>query len=889
MANHEKLTLDEFLAKYPDCFEVATQMPSSAPSSAVQASAAQPETNQKPMSTSKSKRHPMKDGGYHVDISEYRMSDLCKGPLPIPASHTNKRLFSPLTHSTSSKLPKSGSFGHSSDVYAAIEAAATKAATEASTRADETNAAAIRAAATKASTEAEDIEAEGIEAASGNATPSKSGNVKAEPSLAELIELDRKDDQCVDKEQEQSMSDLLPHLPTSSDTLPTKRRTSPPLGHAIARRTSVLNQPKQKPSKLRNEIYRCPAEDDESANAKGEESRVNASSQEQSGGGRGRSTDKKAIFGFGKESDVAKANKVVENAYLSENAYLPAKSYAQEEGTTKANTTKKEPSSADDDLMVPPTASGSFVKKNSEDLDWPSDIPKPSDISVKFRDPGVGLSAYELLKTPHEFRQFDRDDIGAYWDLAYTPEIRTTVLAFKHKLAQEGITNKELDWHSRLLVELVDAVDHKGAKHRVDASDIKTDKNKESAAATINISARLPDTKNIADTNNINASEHKQSKPTTTEQSAQFSITNISLAAVFEFQQALADQTYDIITRRQIFALYNSVKLDPTLTKILMDCYKSLQPQYSSSNTASVLNNTDKLVAGRPKSMELETHCKGKGKESDLPVEGTAFSPIEGDEKGLAIGSGQGKENDAGNGKVKAKGKKNKGKRKNKGKGKRGSESVMNDETPDKDERQRRDVLMEDSAVDKGQRKDNELPLKGAFPKHPGTSNGSREGHGFSISATETEDLHEKLDVLLEFDMVKDLVSAGVVSKENVREELQKMHITMIEKAKALFLDPQSVGFIKSMGLKPNHKSDSTASNAPPYDPKTLRDLVQFPLTNKEQAELMIFLKVYTLMEDKIRPQTASVPEVNLACDLLKDPMVFAALRPLIQELNWNR
>ncbi|KAM0795694.1 hypothetical protein BDR22DRAFT_579994 [Usnea florida] len=213
----------------------------------------------------------------------------------------------------------------------------------------------------------------------------------------------------------------------------------------------------------------------------------------------------------------------------------------------------------------------------------------------------------------------------------------------------------------------------------------------------------------------------------------------------------------------------------------------------------------------------------------------------------------------------------------------------MNDETPDKDERQRRDVLMEDSAVDKGQRKDNELPLKGAFPKHPGTSNGSREGQGFSIFATEREDFNEKLDVLLEFDMVKDLVSAGVVSKENVREELQKMHITMIEKAKALFLDPQSVGFIKSMGLNPNHDSNSTASKAPPYDPNTLRDLVQFPLTHKEQADLMIFSKVYTLMENNIRPQTASVPEVNLACDLLKDPRVFAALRPLIQELNWNR
>ena len=67
MANHEKLTFDEFLAKYPGCF---TQAPSSAPSSAVQASAAQPETIQKPKTTSKSKRHPMRDGEQHVDKCE---------------------------------------------------------------------------------------------------------------------------------------------------------------------------------------------------------------------------------------------------------------------------------------------------------------------------------------------------------------------------------------------------------------------------------------------------------------------------------------------------------------------------------------------------------------------------------------------------------------------------------------------------------------------------------------------------------------------------------------------------------------------------------------------------------------------------------------------------
>ena len=807
---------------------------------------------------------------------EYRMSDMCKGPLPIPAFHTKKGP-RPTLDSTSSKISKSGSFGHSSDIYAAIQAAATQAADIK---------AAKEAAATRVSTEADDIEA-----ASGTATPSKSGNFKAEPSLAELIEQDRKDDQSADKAQEQSMSDLLPHSPALSEKPPTRRRTSPPLGHAIARRASVLNHPKQKPSRLRNEIYRCPANDDELANTQGEEPRVNANALEQSEGFRGRSTDKKAIFGFGKESDVVKADK---NA---ENAYLPAKSEAQGEGATKANTTK-------DDLIVPPIAFSQSVKKTPEDQEWKLDIDKFADISVTFRDEGVGLSAYELRKLPQEFRQHDQDVLGVYWDFAYSPEIRGEVLAFKHELAQAGKTNKELDPHSRLLVELVDTqekVNHKGAKHLVDASDIKTNEHKESVAATTRISARLPDAKNIADTNNINASEHKQSISATTKQPAQFFVTDISLSAVSEFQQALADPTYDITTRRQIFALYNGVKLDPTLTKILMDCYKNLPPHHSSSNTASVLNDTNKLVTGRLNSMKLETPYKGEGKASDLPVEGTAFIPAEVDEKGLPIGSGQGKENEAGNGNVKPKGKKNKGKRKNKGKGKEGSESVINDEAADKDERKGGDVLMEDSALGKGQRKDNELPLEdattgkgkveesGALSKHPGIGNGSIEDQAFSILAIKTNDLNEKLDVLLEFDMVKALVNAGTVAKENVREEMQKLYSTVLDQAKAVFLDPQSPGFIKSMGLKPNDESKSTASNTTPYDPNKLRDFVQFPLTDEEQTELIIFLKVYTLMEKSIRPQTASVPEIKLACDLLKDPMVFAALRPLIQELNWNR
>ena len=70
MPNYMDLTVDEFLTQYSEHVKLATPTPSSAPGSSVQASAAQSETDQKPKTTSKSKRRPMKDGGPHVDKSE---------------------------------------------------------------------------------------------------------------------------------------------------------------------------------------------------------------------------------------------------------------------------------------------------------------------------------------------------------------------------------------------------------------------------------------------------------------------------------------------------------------------------------------------------------------------------------------------------------------------------------------------------------------------------------------------------------------------------------------------------------------------------------------------------------------------------------------------------
>ena len=52
---------------------------------------------------------------------------------------------------------------------------------------------------------------------------------------------------------------------------------------------------------------------------------------------------------------------------------------------------------------------------------------------------------------------------------------------------------------------------------------------------------------------------------------------------------------------------------------------------------------------------------------------------------------------------------------------------------------------------------------------------------------------------------------------------------------------------------------------------------------------LLVCKKMYDLMEQFIRPQTAEPSQVDLVCLMLRDPDVCHALNPVIDELKWNR
>lgn len=689
------------------------------------------------------------------------------------------------------------------------------------------------------------------------ATPSKSKEGDTEPSLSKLIELAREHNQSPDKEKEQSLLDLLRELPASSNKSPTKRSTSPPLNHAIARRASILSYRKPSASQLRNEIQGPSANGDELAQTMGGEPHTDAISLKKLHAHQGRATDENAISRFGKSIDVTKANQPAPSAHL------PAKSKTQREGATEVKTVKEGIELADDDSLEPPI----FVFKDaSGSMAFALSVPTLSSGSTELmlREPGVGLSADERVKVPDEFRHLHSVTLARFWDFAYNPVVRETVLDFKRNLALAGEADKELNWPNRLLVTLVgiqEAEIQKDAKHVVDASDIKT-------------------------------SGRKLSASTTTEEPTELSDTGILLAALVEAGKVLADPSYDTTTAREKLALSKGVKLDSILTEILMDFHKDLQRFHYSSDM-------NKAMSEKLASLELETFGKGKAEESALASEEAKNGKVNGKlAEGLATGNGQYKENEAGNGKGKRKGK---GK---KGKGKKSKSLMDNATTGDgKGEQCNKPVeALTDSTIDKGKSKDNELPQEDAtngkgkakesevLVEDPVISKGQgKENEPLIDYSHMTKGKVEDMDFLFAFALADTVVSKGKGTETEIKEELCKVYNNILAGAKALFLDPKSVGFLKSMGLNPNAASKSTASSACPHDANVLRDLIQFPLTRMEESTLMISKKAYDSMEKAIRPQTALPSQVELTCKLLVSPEIFTALSPLIEELRWNR
>ena len=656
-----------------------------------------------------------------------------------------------------------------------------------------------------------------------SAPSSKSTEGKAEPSPSKLMKLAEEYDQSPDKEKEQSLSDLMLKLPASSNKSPAKRSTSPPLDHALGLKNFILGNQKPRASGLRNEIHRSPADDDKLEQTKGKESRANADLLKESPAFQGRATDRNETSRFGKRVDVAKANEPATSVGLlttiKAHKERTTKEKTVEEGVERNwqfQTTLAKGSVADKNIQKPPVV---LLNENLEPLGFISRVLASSSGTnpprgLEPRKSGVGLSLDELIKVPDEFTHHHQSILARFWDLAYNPVVRKTVLDYKQSLAMAGEADKGLDWPNKLLATLVGVLEAEIlglAEHAFDATDINT----------------------------IESEDDESAIP---EQSAEL------YAALCELQKSILNPEYNTTTARETLASSNGVKkLDlPILTQVLLCIYEELRALHDVAQMDATPSEKRKMMLEKMAAAKLQALGKGKDEEGELATEDETTDKGKGKGKGkeggipmegLTIGKGNGKDN----------------------------ELPEEDAKDSKGKAKESDVFVKDPDSGESKGKENDLPLKDATiskGKGKGKKKGKGKGKG---KEKENEPIEEgpttqngkgKEDDL---PLVDTTVSKGEHEDFDHHEASErKMDSDLFDIDASLFVDLDSI-------------------------PLKLR--AQAPLSTKEKIKLV----AYEIVEDFIRPQKASLAQVQLLCSILTRPAIFEAMTPVIEELRWNR
>ena len=473
-------------------------------------------------------------------------------------------------------------------------------------------------------------------------------------------------------------------------------------------------------------------------------------------------------------------------------------------------------------------------------------------LKVKIRDPSVGLSDDEWAKVPDKFKYFERGALARIWDYAYDPVVRREILEYRRRLPYASeVERKYMDWPNELLLALVDiqeAENQEGAGDVVGKSHIQTGERQLSISSIIEEAADLWDI-------------------------------DILLAALSEIHNALEDPSYDTTIARELLARSKGVKPDAQLTEAPMDSQEDVQTFRFSYNQDATASENNMLLLEKLE----KVFGKGKSEESELRMDDATTGQAMGKDgevvaEGSAIGKGKGK-------KKKKKRKKNK---KSKllvddadtqegkgeecdmpvedwtmGKGKcKEIELTLEDATTGKGKAKESDTLAKDPIMDKGKGKATELLIAG-----PATGKGKGKENDLPTAGT--------------------AVSKGKCKDCNHHHHEAIIHqgyTDLLSEAKALFLDPKSIATYKVMSADPRSNFGTCDDEA--WVP---RDPVQVPLTKKEEAALVSYYKVYDLMENFIRPQKASLAEVDRLCRILRSRGFFVALTPVIEELRWNR
>lgn len=509
----------------------------------------------------------------------------------------------------------------------------------------------------------------------------------------------------------------------------------------------------------------------------------------------------------------------------------------------------KEP--ADHDPLIPPLI---FRERDSVRLlgfSFPPDrLPE-----VAYREPGIGLSIDEWEMVPEQFRHHEQDVLALFWDFAYDPLVSKTALKYKRDLALAGEADRVLDWPNKLLLALVEVQEAErqgGPEPVVDTRDIKI--TKQALSASI-----IP------------------------EDFAECSDTNILIPALHES----TNRSYDTAAVQEKSAFPKSVERDLSMDVIrnLTDLCNKYQhsiglPKIAATPADQMTDTLDKLT-------ELEQ--RGFGESSDderqRAMEDATTDKTKDEEGALLVGdSAMGKST----------GKKA---RKRKAKGKNKSESLIDNTATGKGKGKERNTLVEDLTVVKEKGKNDDIPAENAttgnsrakgndtLVKDPATGKGKEREFELPMKGPTTGKSKGKEDDL---PLKSQPASEGVVSDGKYKQRDHGTQQVLLSKAKSIFLDPNSKGFNREMFDIFDKASQSSVSSTLPKEGNVLCNLDPSALI-EEEKKLLEWMKTYDAMEWLIRPRKATSDTLDMFCIMISNPETFIALKPLIEELQWNR
>lgn len=299
---------------------------------------------------------------------------------------------------------------------------------------------------------------------------------------------------------------------------------------------------------------------------------------------------------------------------------------------------------------------------------------------------------------------------------------------------------------------------------------------------------------------------------------------------IYEKQKSHADPSCKVTTAREKFALSKGVKFDSRLIDdFIAEADKEFFNPNSSFAMATDLNKKNDILLEQMALLELKVF--GKAKDDDMLVEGSNVDRGKEMQSEPVMGGSKKK-------KRKAKSKKNKSSA--------GAAVTV-----------------------KGTSKEHDMPVEGSTLESKGKECALlAEGAATQNGKAKESDLPPAESI--------------VEGMENNRQTPSsfKFDVELLDEAGTVVLGPESNKSATAMSFFINFNSNLPVSSALVHDPKMIE---------AQNLALKAFEKMYEVMELVIRPQTASLYQLDLFCRFVRYPDYFSTMSPVIEELRWNR